>query len=427
MPISVLMPALSPTMTEGKLAKWLKKAGDTISSGDLIAEIETDKATMEVEAADEGILGKILVPEGTEGVAVNTPIALILEEGEDASALAAASPAKTAAPKAEAQKAAAPAAPPAPRPAGASAGSGRKFASPLARRLAAEAGIDLAAITGSGPHGRIVKADIDGAKAGGLPIRRLEAVPAPAIAAMAPSPAAGPILPSGAFTAVPNSTIRKVIAKRLGEAKREIPHYYLTIDCDIDALMTLRQDLNARSPEGKGTYKLSVNDFVIRAIALALRRMPAVNASWTDAAILRYNSVDISVAVATPNGLITPIVRNADNKGLAAISNEVKELAGRAREGKLKPEEYQGGGFSISNLGMYGIREFAAVINPPQSCILAVGAGEQRAVVKKGALAIATVMTCTLSADHRSVDGALAAEFLGVFKKLIEEPLTMML
>jgi len=407
MPIQILMPALSPTMTEGKLAKWMKAEGDSVDSGDVIAEIETDKATMEVEAVDEGTLGKILVAEGTEGVAVNSVIALLLEEGEDASALegAAAAPAEAPAP--------APAAAPAPAPAAPPSG-GRVFASPLARRIAADAGLDLTQISGSGPHGRIVKADVETAIATGV--------------GKAAAPAAAPVpAPAGAYTEIPNTTMRKVIAERLSASKREIPHFYLSIDCDIDALMDLRQQLNAKSPEGEGAYKLSVNDFVVRAVALAMRAYPGVNVTWTEDAVRQYADVDVCVAVATPNGLITPVVRNADNKGLAALSNEVKELAGKARDGKLMPEEYQGGGFTISNLGMYGIPTFSAIINPPQSCLMAVGAAEKRPVVKDGALAVATMMTCTLSTDHRTVDGAIGAEFLAVFKRLIEEPLTMLL
>jgi len=430
MPIQILMPALSPTMTEGKLAKWMKAEGDSVASGDVIAEIETDKATMEVEAVDEGTLGKIVVAEGTEGVAVNSVIALLLEEGEDASALdgAAAAPPPPAPAAAPAE---APAAAPAPAPAPAAASAppppaapsgGRIFASPLARRIAADAGLDLAQLTGSGPHGRIVKADVENAIATGVGKAAAPAPEAAAAPAAAPAPA-----PAGAYTEIPNTTMRKVIAERLSASKREIPHFYLSIDCDIDALMELRQQLNAKSPEGEGAYKLSVNDFVVRAVALAMRAYPGVNVTWTDDAVLQYADVDVCVAVATPNGLITPVVRNADNKGLAAISNEVKELAGKARDGKLMPEEYQGGGFTISNLGMYGIPTFSAIINPPQSCLLAVGAAEKRPVVKDGALAVATMMTCTLSTDHRTVDGAIGAEFLGVFKRLIEEPLTMLL
>ena len=438
MPINVLMPALSPTMTEGKLAKWMKAEGDTVSSGDVICEIETDKATMEVEAVEEGVLGRILIAEGTEGVAVNTPIALLLEEGEDAAALDAAAavappPAATPLQPEPAPQTPPPAAPPTPQPSAPitvpspppTPPGGRVFASPLARRMAAQTGLDLAAIPGSGPHGRIVKTDVERAIAAGVAKpAATEVSPAPATAAPAAAP---PPAAAGAYTEVPNSTIRKVIGRRLSESKRDIPHYYLTINCDIDPLMDLRRTLNERSPEGEGAYKLSVNDFVVRAVALALKRFPAANSSWTDEAIRLYQTVDVCVAVATPNGLITPIVRDADAKGLAAISNEVKALAAKARDGKLMPEEYQGGGFTVSNLGMYGISEFAAIINPPQSCLLAVGAAEQRPVVKEGALAVATMMSCTLSADHRSVDGAVGAEFLAVLKSLIEDPLTMLL
>jgi len=423
MPIEILMPALSPTMTEGNLVKWHKSEGDTVVSGDIIVEIETDKATMEVEAVDEGTMGKILIAEGAESVAVNTPIAILLEEGEDASAIAdvTAAPAKAAPAKAETPSAPAPAAPaaaaaPAPAP---RVDGERTFASPLARRMAAQAGLDIAAIAGSGPHGRVVKRDVEGALAGGAPA----AAKAPA-AALAPVGAAPGMPP---FTERPNSNMRKVIARRLAESKRDAPHFYLTVDCEIDALLAARKALNERSPEGEGAYKISVNDFVIRAAALALRDVPAANASWTDAAIRVYRGVDVSVAVAIPDGLITPIVRGADQKGLATISNEMKDLAKRAREGKLSPEEFQGGTFSISNLGMFGIKEFAAVINPPQGAILAVGAGEQRAVVKENALTIATVMSCTLSIDHRVVDGSVGATFLGVFKKYVEEPLSMLL
>ncbi len=428
MPIEVLMPALSPTMTEGKLARWLKREGETVNSGDVIAEIETDKATMEVEAVDEGVLGKILVAEGSEHVAVNTPIAMILVEGEDAKALTAGTPApaKAAAP-APAAPAAAPAAPPSPSPAApAQAAGARIFASPLAKRMAAEAGLDLAAIKGSGPRGRIIKADVEAAKQAPS-----AAKPAAAPQAAKPAPAAAPAAAPQPFETpyveVANSTMRKVIARRLSDSKRDIPHYYLTIECNIDPLLELRDKLNARTGEGPAAFKLSVNDFVIRAVALALRAYPDANCSWTDEAIRFYQTVDVAVAVAAPNGLITPIVRNADAKGLAAISNEIKHLAGRARESKLMPEEYVGGGFTVSNLGMYGIKEFAAIINPPQSCLLAVGAAEKRPIVKDGALAIGTMMSCTLSADHRSVDGAKGASFLKVFKGLIEDPLTMLL
>ncbi|GHD47478.1 acetyltransferase component of pyruvate dehydrogenase complex [Thalassobaculum fulvum] len=434
MPISILMPALSPTMSEGNLAKWHVKEGDTVSAGDVIAEIETDKATMEVEAVDEGKVGRIVVAEGTEGVAVNAVIAWLLEEGEDASAIPAEGGAAPAAPAAapEAPKPAAAPAPaaaapaPAPQP---SAGAGRVFASPLAKRMAEQAGLDLGALKGSGPQGRIVKADIEAALAGGAP----KAAAAPAAAAAAPAPAAAPSLgtaPSAdvpglpEYEEIPNSNMRKVIAKRLTESKQFAPHFYLTVDCEIDALLKVRKQLNDKAGDG---VKLSVNDLVIRAAALALKQVPAANASWTEKAIRIYKQIDISVAVAIDDGLITPVIKDAGSKGLKQISAEMKDLATRARDRKLKPEEFQGGTFSISNLGMFGIKDFAAVINPPQGAILAVGAGEQRPVVKDGALAIATVMSCTLSVDHRVVDGAVGAEFLAAFKKLVEDPLTMLL
>jgi pyruvate dehydrogenase E2 component (dihydrolipoamide acetyltransferase) len=431
MPIQVLMPALSPTMTEGTLAKWLKAEGDAIEPGDIIAEVETDKATMEVEAIEEGVLGKILIAEGTEAVPINTPIAVVLEEGEDAGAMEglSAAPANGGAPAAAAEPAPAPAPAPAPSAPAASAPAAapaaappapsrdgaRIFASPLARRMAEQANIDLASLNGSGPNGRIVKRDIEAAVAGGA-----AAVPAPAEAR---APVAPLVEPTAPYTEIANSGMRKVIAKRLLESKQTVPHIYLTVDCEVDALLGVRKDLNARSD----AYKISVNDFVIRAMALALRKVPTANASWTDAATLQYNTVDVAVAVAVDGGLVTPVVRNADNKGLAQISEEMKDFAERARDGKLMPEEYQGGTFSISNLGMYGISEFSAIINPPQAGILAIGAGEQRPVVKDGALAVATVMSCTLSCDHRVIDGAVGAELLGAFKGLIEDPLTMLL
>ncbi len=411
MPIEILMPALSPTMTEGNLVKWHKQEGQSVKAGEVLAEIETDKATMEVEAVDEGTLGKILVPAGAQGVKVNAVIAVLLREGEDKSALASAAPA-AAAPAALPPVAAskAPVQVPAPPP----AAGGRIAASPLARRLAAQARIDLAAIKGSGPHGRIVKADVEAARRSHAPM-----------AAVVRSEADGGL---PAYRLVPHSTMRRVIARRLTEAKQTVPHYYLSIDCRIDALLKMREELNGRSDEKAGdSYKISVNDFIIKAAALALRKVPAVNASWSEEGMLLYDVVDISVAVAIPNGLIAPIVKNADHKGLAAIANEMKTLAARAREGKLMPEEFEGGTFSISNLGSYGVRNFAAVINPPQGCILAVGAGEKRPVVKDNALAIATVMSCTLSVDHRAVDGAVGAEFLAAFKKLIEDPIAMLL
>ena len=425
MATNILMPALSPTMTEGNLARWLKQEGDRIKAGDVIAEIETDKATMEVEAVDEGILGRILVPAGTQGVKVNDVIAVLVEAGE-------AVPAAGAAPKAAAAPAATPApvAAPvavAPAPVAAPASGDRVFASPLARRMAAQAGVDISKIAGSGPNGRIVKADVDAALSRG-PAPATAAAPAAAPAPIAAPRPAAPVAITAPHTAVPNSSMRKVIARRLAESKATIPHFYVSTDVEIDALLKIRADLNARSPkDGPGAYKLSVNDLVIKATAVTLRRFPNVNAMWTEDAILQLHDVDISVAVSITDGLITPIVKNADIKGLAAISNEMKDLAARAKSGKLKPEEFQGGGFSISNMGMYGVRDFAAIINPPQAGILAVSAGEQRPVVKNGALAITTVMTLTLSVDHRVIDGALAAEFLQALKRNIEDPLSLML
>jgi pyruvate dehydrogenase E2 component (dihydrolipoamide acetyltransferase) len=434
MPIEILMPALSPTMTEGNLAKWLKKEGDEVHSGDVLAEIETDKATMEFEAVDDGRVGKILVPEGAQGIKVNQPIALLLGEGEDASALDkfSGSPPKPAAIR-EKPTTDEPISATRP-PAGANrGGNGRIFASPLARRMAQLAGLDLNMITGSGPRGRIVKADIEAALSAGrgapaaMPGRPAVAPQAPP-AAPIPAPALSKervlaLAGNPPYTERPLTAMRRVIARRLTESKQTIPHFYLTVDCEIDELLKFRTELNAKSD----AYRISVNDFVIRATALALRQVPAANASWSDEAILLWDSVDIAVAVALDDGLITPIVKNADRKGLATIANETKDLAARAREGTLKLEEFQGGTFSISNLGMFGVRDFAAVINPPHGGILAVGAGEQRPVVKDGALSIATVMSCTLSCDHRAVDGAVGAQFLAAFKKLVEDPLTMLL
>ena len=430
MPINILMPALSPTMTEGTVAKWLMKEGDEVKSGDVLAEIETDKATMEVEAVDEGILGKIVVAEGTEGVPVNDVIAVLLEEGEDKSALAVA-PAKAAAAPAPQEPA------PSPAPAAQAApltaavappreDGARIAASPLARRMAQQAGLDLTALRGSGPHGRVIKRDIEGALSGAAPAARAPAATqAPAQVPGTAGPGAKSLadLLGMTYRQEPNTGVRKTIARRLTEAKQTVPHFYLTVDCRIDELLRVRKEINGRFDD----LKISVNDFVIRAAALALTQVPAANASWDDSGVLLYDHADVSVAVATPNGLITPIIKVAESKGLATISREMKDLAGRAREGKLKPEEYQGGTFSVSNLGMFGIREFAAIINPPQGCILAVGAGAQQPVVKDGALAVATVMSCTLSVDHRVVDGAIGAEFLAAFKKLIEYPPAMLL
>ncbi|WP_353185606.1 pyruvate dehydrogenase complex dihydrolipoamide acetyltransferase [Bosea sp. (in: a-proteobacteria)] len=448
MPTNILMPALSPTMEKGNLAKWLKKEGDTIKSGDIIAEIETDKATMEVEAVDEGILARIVVPEGTADVPVNEIIGVIAGEGEDAKSISApaagAAPAKTEAPKAEAPApaAAAPAAAPAPAataPAAvpAPAGGERPFASPLARRLAKEAGLDLAAIQGSGPHGRIVEKDVEAAKKGGAAKAAPAAAPAGAPAAKpAAAPlAAGPsdeavkkLFEPGSYEEIPHDGMRKTIARRLTEAKQTIPHFYVTVDCELDALLKLRAELNAAAPEkdGKPAYKLSVNDMVIKALALALRAVPDANVSWTEGAMLKHKHADVGVAVSIPGGLITPIVRDACQKTLSQISNEMKDYAARAKARKLKPEEYQGGTTAVSNLGMFGVKDFAAVINPPHATILAVGAGEQRVVVKNGQPAVATVMSVTLSTDHRAVDGALGAELLQAFKGYIEKPMAML-
>ena len=436
MPITILMPALSPTMTEGNLARWLKSEGDSVAPGDVIAEIETDKATMEVESVDEGVLAKILVAEGAEEIAVNTPIAVLLEEGEDDSvlanfdagatapitALAAPEPAPTpaAAPEPAPIPAAAPEPAPTPAPAAVSDTGGRIFASPLARRMAEQQGIDLASVNGTGPNGRIVKADIE-AHAGAAPAGVSATAPTAAPAATAATAIAG----ETPFELVSVNNIRKVVARRLTESKQQVPHFYMTVDCEIDELLKVRADLNDRAKDGE--FKISVNDMVIKASAVALMQVPAANASWSDDGIKMYSQADISVAVAIDDGLITPIVRNANGKGLRTISEDMRDLAAKARDGKLVPEEYQGGTFSISNLGMFGIKDFQAVINPPQGCILAVGAGEERPIVKDGALAIATVMSCTLSVDHRVVDGAIGAQFLAAFKALIEDPLGMLL
>ncbi len=422
MSTNILMPALSPTMTTGKLAKWLKKEGDEVKSGDILAEIETDKATMEVEAVDEGFIAKILVPDGTDGVAVNEVIAILTAtKGEAVAAPKAAAPAPVAAAPVVAAAVAAPVAGAA---VAAHAAEERIFASPLARRIAKQSGVDLSRIKGSGPNGRIVKADLDKAPAAApAPVAA-----APVAAAPAPKPAAPAPVITGAYKASPNSTMRKVIARRLTESKQNVPHFYLNSHIEIDALLKLRAELNARSPkEGPGSFKLSVNDLIIKGCALALRRHPNVNASYTEDAILLYDDVDISIAVAIPDGLITPIIRKADERGLPSISNAMKDLGARAKAGKLKPEEFQGGGFSISNLGMFGIPDFTAIINPPQAAILAVGAGEKRAVVKDDQIVIATMMTVTLSVDHRVVDGALGAQFLATLKGLLEDPMGLLL
>ena len=451
MPINILMPALSPTMEKGNLAKWLKKEGDKVKSGDVIAEIETDKATMEVEAVDEGTLAKILVPEGTQDVPVNDVIAVLAGDGEDVKAAAGA--AAKPAPKAAAAPAGAPAPKPAAAPAAASPsapahaaaaappahaaspaastnGQGRIFSSPLARRLAKESGIELARIMGSGPHGRIIARDVEQAKSG-------KGLKAPAAA-----PGAGPALaPSmsdkqmlalfepGSYEILPHDGMRRTIAQRLTASVQNVPHFYLTIDCDIGKLLAAREEINKAAPtdkDKKALYKLSVNDFVIKAMAIALQRIPNCNVSWTDGGMLKHKHSDIGVAVAMPGGLITPIIRKAETKTLSTISSEMKDFAARARARKLKPEEYQGGTTAISNLGMYGIKDFTAVINPPHATILAVGTSEERAVVRGGKIEIASIMSVTLSCDHRAIDGALGAELIGAFKQLIENPVMMM-
>ncbi|UVK45269.1 pyruvate dehydrogenase complex dihydrolipoamide acetyltransferase [Mesorhizobium sp. AR07] len=473
MPINITMPALSPTMEEGNLSKWLVKEGDKVSPGDVIAEIETDKATMEVEAVDEGIVAKLVVPAGTEGVKVNALIAVLAAEGEDAGAAAksggAAAPAKAEAKQDKApisppvgemstksteggavSPASQPVAPPSALPGispsrgeiGQSQGEGRTFASPLARRIAKEAGVDVSAVTGTGPHGRVVKADVDAAIAGGGAKPAAKAAPAgaPVAPAAAPAPAVKAmsdeqvlkLFEQGSYELVPHDNMRKTIARRLVEAKTTIPHFYLTLDCELDALLALRTQINAAAPMKKTdkgdapAYKLSVNDMVIKAMAMALKAVPDANASWTESAMVKHKHADVGVAVSIPGGLITPIIRHADEKTLSTISNEMKDLASRARSRKLKPEEYQGGTTAVSNLGMFGIKDFAAVINPPHATILAVGAGEERAVVKNGEIKIATVMSVTLSTDHRAVDGALGAELLVAFKRLIENPMGML-
>ena len=461
MPINITMPALSPTMEEGNLAKWLVKEGDSVAPGDVIAEIETDKATMEVEAVDEGTVARLLVAEGTEGVKVNAIIAVLAAEGEDVkdAAKSAGNGGDAPAPKAEAQKEEAPSSPPAAKPTeGGGEGAGangaaaarsapppapprkgegseaRTFASPLARRIAKDAGIDVSAISGSGPRGRVVKADVEAAKEKGV------AAPAAEKGAPAAAPAVKPmsddavlkLFEEGSYELVPHDSMRKTIARRLVEAKSTIPHFYLTLDCELDALLALRKQINDAAPTRKTekgeepAYKVSVNDMIIKAMALALRDVPDANASWTEGGMLKHKHSDVGVAVSIPGGLITPIVRRAEEKTLSAIANEMKDLAARARNKRLKPEEYQGGTTAVSNLGMFGIKDFAAVINPPHATILAVGAGEQRAVVKNGAVAIATVMSVTLSTDHRAVDGALGAELLAAFKRYIENPMGML-
>jgi pyruvate dehydrogenase E2 component (dihydrolipoamide acetyltransferase) len=459
MPINILMPALSPTMEKGNLSKWLKKEGDAVKAGDILAEIETDKATMEYEAIDEGVLAKIVVPEGTADVPVNQLIAVLAAEGEDVKAAAAgagkgaapaAAPAAQPVPQAQPAPAAAPAAQAQPKPqqappppaaaarapapapsAPATNGHGRIFASPLARRLAKEAGIDIARIGGTGPHGRIIARDVEQAKAGGA-LRAPAAAPAgaPAPAMQAPSDEKiRALFEPGSYEVVPHDNMRKIIAQRLVQAKHTIPHFYLTVTCTIDKLLAAREDINATAPtgpDGKPKWKLSVNDFVIKALALALVKVPDANVTWTEGGMLKHKHADVGVAVALPNGLITPVIRKAETKSLTAISAEMKDLAARGRARKLKPEEYQGGATAISNLGMFGIEEFSAVINPPQATILAVGTGEERAVVKDGKVTVATQMKITLSCDHRAVDGALGAVFISAIKQYLESPTLML-
>ncbi len=447
MPINILMPALSPTMEKGNLAKWLKKEGDKVKSGDVIAEIETDKATMEVEAVDEGTLAKILVPEGTQDVPVNNIIAVLAGDGEDVKAAGAgagaSAPKPAAAPEAKPSQAAAPeaktaaAAPEAKAPAPAPAapapqanGHARTFSSPLARRLAKEAGIELARINGSGPHGRVIARDVEEAKSG-KGLKAPTAVPSTA-PGLAPGMSDKQILAlyePGSYEVVPHDGMRRTIAQRLTASVQTVPHFYLTMDCDIGKLLAAREEINTSAPkdkEKKPLYKLSVNDFVIKAMAVALQRIPNANVSWTEGGMLRHKHSDIGVAVAMPGGLITPIIRKAETKSLSTISSEMKDFAARARARKLKPEEYQGGTTAVSNLGMYGIKDFTAVINPPHATILAVGTSEERAVVRAGRIEAAHIMSVTLSCDHRAVDGALGAELIGAFKMLIENPVMMM-
>ncbi|MBO6725260.1 MAG: pyruvate dehydrogenase complex dihydrolipoamide acetyltransferase [Rhizobiaceae bacterium] len=454
MPIQITMPALSPTMEEGNLAKWLVKEGDKVEPGDVIAEIETDKATMEVEAVDEGTVAKIVVPAGTEAVKVNALIAILAGEGEDVADAAKADAGGGVKPPAsspdtgevsakqtegatakEEPKPAPPAQASPAHPPRSGEGKDRTFSSPLARRIAKDAGIDISGVKGSGPKGRVVKADVEAAIAGGGAKAGKADAPAAAPAA-APKPmsddAVLKLFEEGTYELVPHDNMRKTIARRLVEAKSTIPHFYLTVDCEIDALLALRKQLNdaasvVKNDGGeKPAYKLSVNDMIIKAMALALRDVPAANASWTDANMVLHKHADVGVAVSIPGGLITPIVRRADEKTLSTISNEMKDLAARARNRKLKPEEYQGGTTAVSNLGMFGIKDFSAVINPPHATILAVGAGEQRAVVKGGEVKVANVMSVTLSTDHRAVDGALGAELLAAFRTYIEQPMGML-
>ena len=436
MAIEIFMPALSPTMEEGTLATWLVKEGDTVTSGDVIAEIETDKATMEVESIDDGVMAKILVDAGTDNVPVGQIIAILAEEGEDVADVevpTAAAPAATLAPAPE-PEAAAPAPTPTAAPAASPAhvattgGDGRVKASPLAKRIAANEGLDIAAIVGTGPHGRIVKRDVEAALAGGTAVAAAPAAAPTPVSASAPAAVVGDVYPPHddiPFREERLSNMRKTIAKRLTESKTTVPHFYLTIECEIDKLLAQRKELNEKLADSG--IKISVNDFIIRASALALKKVPAANVQFAGDKMYWYERADISMAVAIDGGLVTPVLRGADQMGLADIASTAKELALKARDGKLMPEDYAGGTFSISNLGMFGIKEFSAVINPPQGGILAVGKGEQRPVVKDGALSVATMMSCTMSCDHRAIDGAVGAQFLQAFQGFIEDPITMLL
>tara|TARA_R110002051_G_scaffold119880_1_gene193151 strand:+ start:1621 stop:2982 length:1362 start_codon:yes stop_codon:yes gene_type:complete len=452
MPINITMPALSPTMEEGNLSKWLVKEGDKVGPGDVIAEIETDKATMEVEAVDEGTVAKIVVPAGTEAVKVNALIAILAAEGEDVKDAAASGGASAEAPKqAEAKADAAKSEPAKPQaeqpvadtppasstPAPKAASGERIFASPLARRLAKEAGLDLSAVSGSGPHGRVVKADVEKAVSSGTgktasAAPQAGAAPAPAVAKGASDDAVLKLFEEGSYELLPHDGMRKTIASRLLESHQTVPSYFVSMDCEIDALLKLRAEINKSAPMRKTdkgdvpVFKLSVNDFVIKAMALALRDVPAANASWTSTARLMHKHSDVGVAVSIPDGLITPIIKKAEQKTLSVISNEMKDLARRARDKKLKPDEYQGGTTAVSNLGMFGVANFTSIINPPHASIVSIGAGVEKPVVKNGEIAIATVMTATFAFDHRVIDGALGAELAAAFKRRVENPMGML-
>lgn len=452
MAIQITMPALSPTMEEGNLVKWNVKEGDSVATGDIIAEIETDKATMEVEAVDDGKIAKIVVPEGTQGVKINSVIAILAEEGEDvAEVVRTAATAGTTVIQQQLRglETATPQ-PSMPQPPTASTSNFspakmsqtqtvekgmRKFSSPLARRLALQHGLDINQIEGTGPHGRVIERDVESIIASGDQTKTsLKGAPSAIVNSVSQSPSDDQVLKlfsQSEYEIVPHDGMRKTIAKRLVESKRNVPHFYVTVDCELDALLTLRSQLNAVAPiekteaGEKPAYKLSVNDMIIKATALALKAVPAANVSWLESGMLWHKHVDVGVAVSIPNGLITPIVRHADEKSFSVISNEMKDLAKRARERKLKPEEYQGGSTSVSNMGMYGVKNFSAIINPPQATIFAIGAGQQRAVVKNGEVVVATIMSVTISTDHRAVDGALAAELAKTFKNMVENPLSM--